>query len=590
MHLPGGKAKPLIILPRPPKKDDNDEDSKDDGPEIGPRGPGRTFFWKQGRGPRSIGYWQREKEEKTMTARRRPADYGKVITSADSNATTSRSRRGNRSKEALDRFFLKRSMRVPSIPYTAVRSMKSVSPSAAGSGNDPLPDVLHFEMDDWIRLVVFFRFQLVDPLFGVRLRDPQSMCDGAHFVAGGRRRRSRFAQSRQRRLRSEEAQRSTRQGFRWPKADCSSDQPPKWLFEHMTCAAPSDPDTTAFTQPDPLMSMVECSSEQPPQRPSHPIISTAPSALGATACSVAAVHRSVESHEDRSGGVLTPGQEARAAANLREAMRRRAAAAARDAMTVTQLMRIREHRSAALRRRSQVARSAPSDETTAVLRLQRVHAHPRDSRIEFFEDGHYYILDRQTRFPLSVSGVWSQYFPRFDAMGTVNQYFDVWATDRRSKYHACIVNGRADGDSDLAIKQRIVDGWSLAGRQASEEGTRMHRHIELYLNARCSVDDTTELQQFEQWLREEAAVRGWRPYRTEWSVFSDLHMVAGQIDSIWVDSDGRYHMVDWKRCKHTLSAEEGSHWGRFGTTPLEFLVDNAFNHYVIQQSLGLTFN
>ena len=39
------------------------------------------------------------------------------------------------------------------------------------------------------------------------------------------------------------------------------------------------------------------------------------------------------------------------------------------------------------------------------LRLARLNAHARDSRIVFYEEEHYYVLDDSVRFPLSVSGV-----------------------------------------------------------------------------------------------------------------------------------------------------------------------------------------
>ena len=63
------------------------------------------------------------------------------------------------------------------------------------------------------------------------------------------------------------------------------------------------------------------------------------------------------------------------------------------------------------------------------------------------------------------------------------------------------------------------------------------------------------------------------------------NMVAGQIDSIWVDAAGGMHMVDWKRCAKHLNPDEGRGWGRFGKAPCEFFVDNAFSHYVLQQNL-----
>jgi hypothetical protein len=80
---------------------------------------------------------------------------------------------------------------------------------------------------------------------------------------------------------------------------------------------------------------------------------------------------------------------------------------------------------------------------------------------------------------------------------------------------------------------------------------RMHRSIELFLNAAPDADadeSAIELLQFEGWLWEEVLRRGWAPFRTEWSVFDEQAMAAGQLDSLWIDpSDLSLHMVDWKR-------------------------------------------
>lgn len=62
--------------------------------------------------------------------------------------------------------------------------------------------------------------------------------------------------------------------------------------------------------------------------------------------------------------------------------------------------------------------------------------------------------------------------------------------------------------------------------------------------------------------------------------------MAGQIDSVWIDRSGALHMVDWKRVRVPMSACEGAQWHRWGHPPLDFMLDNRFNHYVAQQHLG----
>ena len=75
---------------------------------------------------------------------------------------------------------------------------------------------------------------------------------------------------------------------------------------------------------------------------------------------------------------------------------------------------------------------------------------------------------------------------------------------------------RRQGSCDETIKTSILDSWARAGAEASAAGTVMHRQIELFLNGRCSVALTGELEQFNRWLVEEAAPRGWVPYRSHY--------------------------------------------------------------------------
>ena len=44
-------------------------------------------------------------------------------------------------------------------------------------------------------------------------------------------------------------------------------------------------------------------------------------------------------------------------------------------------------------------------------------------------------------------------------------------------------------------------------------------------------------------------------------------------------------MVDWKRCRHVLRADDGARWNRYGLHPVDFMLDNQFNHYVLQQQI-----
>jgi hypothetical protein len=115
---------------------------------------------------------------------------------------------------------------------------------------------------------------------------------------------------------------------------------------------------------------------------------------------------------------------------------------------------------------------------------------------------------------------------------------------------------------------------------------RLHLQIELFLNGVWDGDWPVEMLEFFNFLTVEIIPRGWKPYRTEWSIFDEDHMIAGQIDSLWIDpSTGSLHMIDWKRCAKPLNPNDGERFNRFGRVPCDFLVDNSFGHYAVQQNL-----
>ena len=42
-------------------------------------------------------------------------------------------------------------------------------------------------------------------------------------------------------------------------------------------------------------------------------------------------------------------------------------------------------------------------------------------------------------------------------------------------------------------------------------------------------------------------------------------VTAGQIDSIWIDGNGRLYMIDWKRSRKPLVAHASAFYRRFGS-------------------------
>jgi len=95
--------------------------------------------------------------------------------------------------------------------------------------------------------------------------------------------------------------------------------------------------------------------------------------------------------------------------------------------------------------------------------------------------------------------------------------------------------------------------------------------------------DSPEMRAWRRWRRTAGARLV--PIRTEWSVFSTEHDIAGQIDALFRCADsGRFVLVDWKRVD-PMPKETDPRWPRRGRPPLEDLPDTKFWHYALQVNI-----
>ena len=224
------------------------------------------------------------------------------------------------------------------------------------------------------------------------------------------------------------------------------------------------------------------------------------------------------------------------------------------------------------------------------LRLEKQNEHIRDHRITFFPEEHKYVLDygacTEYTFPYSVSGVCAKYFDEFDATDICNRYYEKWAGDSSSIYFSIIQNGRGAGESDEEIKYKICLDWRVSGEKAKEEGTKMHKSIELALNGCAYEYSSIEMYYFHNFVKEYLEPRGWQAFRPEWAIYDVLAGVAGQIDCVFYHaSSDAFHLMDWKRSKKVLEPEIGACFGRRGRSPCENLVDNAWSRYALQHNV-----
>ncbi len=188
------------------------------------------------------------------------------------------------------------------------------------------------------------------------------------------------------------------------------------------------------------------------------------------------------------------------------------------------------------------------------------NAHCRDGLIDFDPSQHIYTFNG-TEFK-SVTTIVEECFEAFDA--------DYWARVKRP------------GDPESLKRE-----WEDKAREARELGTLMHDRIERYylgeqLEPEAASDPT--FRHFLNFANEHRLT----PYRTEWRIFSERSHVAGTLDFLAVDENGRFTIYDWKRSTKVVDKYGNPVRGKYpkyAKRPLNHLPDTTYHHYALQVSI-----
>jgi hypothetical protein len=255
--------------------------------------------------------------------------------------------------------------------------------------------------------------------------------------------------------------------------------------------------------------------------------------------------------------------------------------------------------------------------------LSQEFAHARDTHISFNEDAHQYTVDEAVIIG-SVSSLWGAYFERFDAPRTARRCYAKWAraaregraahdaddwtyvahyvrliekgddaaVDRAGVKRVSDTGGRGysrllahlwrAGLNEDACVAAVVELWGVLGNAASARGTYVHLQCELNCNGEAFDFDAAEVKQY---LRFRADNPTLSPFRTEWSVFAraGMYTIAGQVDAVYRDASGEFHMIDYKCCAHALTP--ANPFERQGIAPFDDVPDTPWGHYAVQQNI-----
>lgn len=198
-----------------------------------------------------------------------------------------------------------------------------------------------------------------------------------------------------------------------------------------------------------------------------------------------------------------------------------------------------------------------------ILYLKEKNQNDRDIRIEFDEKSHRYTVDGVSD-QISVTTLVHKHFSDFNEDEVIQSMIK-----NKEKFE----KGEYKEFKDLPpneIKERIKEIWKNRRDSSTQLGTLMHKYIEYYYND-LSLEDSsddpyiseklkqinTEISFFRKFNNE--IIKGkYKPYRTEWSIFSQKIKLSGQLDFLCKikGQKGKYALFDWKRTKDLVMIDK----------------------------------
>jgi ATP-dependent exoDNAse (exonuclease V) beta subunit len=218
--------------------------------------------------------------------------------------------------------------------------------------------------------------------------------------------------------------------------------------------------------------------------------------------------------------------------------------------------------------------------------LSTRNSHPRDKNIQFFEEGHKYVILSEPDVKYTSVTTWNHsHFPKFEADSIIDNMMKSKGWKEGHKYWGL-------------TPEQIKSQWNNNRDSVAGAGTDLHYEIECFNNDKRFKFIYTNKELYEiYWcdnaLAHESKAIEWRyfinfvrdnpdlkPYRTEWTVYHDDVKISGSIDMIYENPDGTLSIYDWKRAKLITRI---NNFNKFAISPeICHLPDSNFWHYALQ--------
>jgi hypothetical protein len=204
--------------------------------------------------------------------------------------------------------------------------------------------------------------------------------------------------------------------------------------------------------------------------------------------------------------------------------------------------------------------------------LARLNPLPGDGTVLLREAAHSYHRGPIETASRSVTALAAAQFEKFDAQECFNNYFVNWKHDASSRYFNRIKEVHDKGGDDSAAMKAIREDWSTKARESSQAGQRAHLAIELVSNG-LEPPDCPELRLWRSWW-EKRDLEFYRSELVTWvETASNKLLLAGSVDCLARDAEGRYILVDWKRSDRDLTRNALPFQGKKGKGRCSHLPD-----------------
>ncbi len=218
--------------------------------------------------------------------------------------------------------------------------------------------------------------------------------------------------------------------------------------------------------------------------------------------------------------------------------------------------------------------------------LSSRNLHPRDKNVQFFEEGHKYIILTEPDIKYTSVTTWNHsHFPKFEADIIIDNMMKSKGWKEGHKYWGL-------------TPEQIKAQWNTNKDAVAGAGTDLHYEIECFNNDKRFQFDYTNKELYEIYISDnknnhESTAIEWqyfinfvrdnphlKPFRTEWTVYHEDVKISGSIDMIYENPDGTLSIYDWKRAKLITRI---NNFNRFALpAQICHLPDSNFWHYALQ--------